>query len=90
MELDLNKIEDIYGTSVIIEIQDNIDSVINNLKYLVSINISDVYEVINNYPFLFIEDNDIFKEKIDTFINELGINYRELLANDMSLWGDLL
>lgn len=90
MELDLNKIEDIYGTSVIIEIQDNIDSVISNLKYLVSINISDVYEVFNNYPFLFIEDNDIFREKIDTFINRLGINYRELLDNDMSLWGDLL
>ncbi len=89
MEIDLEKIREIYGNSSIYEISDNIDELKANMKYLYNLGIEDVLNVIELYPYMFLQERDIFKEKVDELINSLGDNYLEELSNDFNLWSSV-
>ena len=90
MKIDLEKIETIYGNNCIYEIKDNLDDVVSNINYLNTKGFTNVYEIVESYPYLFIESNDIFIEKIDLFLTNIGFDYLDILSNDMTLWGDIL
>ena len=86
MKYDLDKIKEIYGESSIYEIQDNIEELISNMKYLSKLGFKDIYDILSTHPYMFlIEEND-FKEKVDKLITELGVEYVEKLDEDTSLW----
>ena len=89
MEIDLEKIIEIYGNSSIYEISDNIDELKANMKYLYNLGIEDVLNVIELYPYMFLQERDVFKEKVDELINSLGDNYLEELSNDFNLWSSV-
>ena len=89
MKLDLETIKEVYGNSCIIGIKDYLDEVASNINYLKTKGFSNTYEILERYPLLFVDTNDIFKEKIDFLINKLGNNYIEILNNNMDLWGDI-
>ena len=41
------------------------------------------------YPYMFLEPTDIFEDKINNFLDELGVEYIEILSNNISLWGEI-
>ena len=86
MILDLDKIREIYGDSSIEELNDNIETLTNNMNYLFKLGFDDVYDTVSLYPYMFLIDEDIFKEKVNTLIDSLGFDYLEKLAEDTSLW----
>ena len=89
MKLDLNKIQDIYGQSSIYEFKDHLDEVVNNMNYLLSLGFNDVYDIVENNPYIFFNDNKIFKQKVNSLIDKLGPFYFEKLEENVFLWGEI-
>ena len=90
MDIDFSKIHEIYGEDILYSCQENFDELIENIKYLNKFGISDIYEIVERYPLLFLNDSKEFARKITEFIVSLGENYKYILENDMSLWEELL
>ena len=88
--MDIEKIKEIYGDSVIALIKQNIDDISINIKYLKKLGFTDIEDIFERYVYIFIEDNDSFKSKINKFINIIGENYVSILENNMELWEKLL
>lgn len=86
MKYDLDKIKEIYGESSIYELEDNIEELISNMKYLSSLGFSDIYDILSTHPYMFLINEVDFKDKVNNLINELGIEYIEKLDQDTSLW----
>ncbi len=89
MKLNLKKIQEIYGNSSIYEIEDHLDIIVNNMNYLVSLKFNNVYSILETNPYMFLYDNNRFKEKVNNLIQKLGVEYIEKLDNDISLWGEI-
>ena len=89
MQVNYNKILELYGIEVFEDINNSSDIVINNINYLSSIGIIDISEVFERYPYIFLLDNDIFIKNVDKLTKSLD-NYIEDLNNDTSLWERLL
>lgn len=89
MNINIDKIKEIYGENSLYEIKNNLDNVINNVNYLIEYNIKNIEEILECYPYIFLMSEEEFKTMIDNYIKELGINYQEELEQDMSLWGRL-
>lgn len=92
MPIELEKIEEIYGSSVIelLKDEDMYQDFLQNILYLVKIGIEDVNEVVESYFLIFLCDHNEFVEKINSLVMELGNNYIEKLGEDMSFWEELL
>ena len=88
--MNIEKIKEIYGDSVIELINQNIDDISINIKYLKKLGFTDVEDIFERYACIFIEDSDIFKSKINNFINIIGQDYVSILENNMELWEKLL
>lgn len=88
--MDIEKIKEIYGDSIIELINQNIDDVSMNIKYLKELGFTDVEDIFERYVYIFMEDNSTFKRKINKFINIIGKDYVSILENNMELWGKLL
>ena len=89
MQINYNKILELYGIELFDDIKNNSDIVINNINYLSSIGIIDISDVFERYPYIFLLDNDIFIKNVDELSKSLD-NYIEELNNDTSLWERLL
>ena len=89
MKWNMDKLKEIYGESIIWEIKENLDSVVANMNYIKSIGFSDPYDVIETNPYLFLLDEENFKDKIEKLTQKLGVNFVEKLEEDSSLWGDI-
>ena len=63
MILDLDKIREIYGDSSIEELNDNIETLSNNMNYLIKLGFDDVYDMVSLYPYMFLIEEETFKEK---------------------------
>lgn len=87
MELDIAKLANIYGTSIIHDINDEIENLVPNIRYMKSIGFTNVEDIIELYPFLFIKDNVEFTEKVEQLINKVGSDYIEVLNTNTELWG---
>lgn len=90
MKIDFEKIEEIYGSSVIEEIKNNSKDILENIKYLKELNINDIEDIFERYSLIFICDKNEFKNKVDKLISKIGINYVDMLDNDMELWEELM
>ena len=84
--LDMNKIEEIYGKSIFNNIKNNLEDLTENIKYLQTKKFNNIEEIIEQNPYLFIMPNDIFIERLDNLIENLGNNYIEILNEDITLW----
>ncbi len=89
MNLDLEKVSEIYGESIIKDISSNVGALMNNLKYLEKLQFNNADEIFEQYPYAFLQDEDTFKEKIDNLILTLGVEYIEKLQEDMTIWSIL-
>ena len=90
MKIDFEKIEEIYGSSIIEEIQNSSKDILENIKYLKELNINDIEDIFERYPLIFICDKNEFKNKVDKLISKIAINYVDMLDNDMELWEELM
>ena len=86
MKVDIDRIEKIYGDGIIISIRDNLDDIIENIKYLHKKGFNNIYELLELNPHSFVESNDIFIEKVDNLITSLGVEYIEKINEDITLW----
>ena len=86
MILDLDKIREIYGDSSIEELNDNIETLTHNMNYLIKLGFDDAYDTVSLYPYMFLIDEETFKEKVNNLIDSLGFDYIEKLAEETSLW----
>lgn len=86
MQINFDKIRKIYGDSMLEEINNNILDVNKNIKYLFDLNFTDIEDILERYPYIFLDDFKIFKNKIDNLIKKLGSNYVEILETKMELW----
>lgn len=89
MKMNLDKIKEIYGSNYLYEINENIEEVVHNMNFLVKRKFSNVYELLEMNPYIFLLPTDIFEEKVDNLIKELGIEYKEKIEEDMSIWSNL-
>lgn len=86
MKYDLDKIKEIYGESSIYELQDNIEELVSNMKYLSKLGFTDIYDIVSTHPYMFLITEEEFQNKVNILINKLGIEYIEKLEEDTSLW----
>ena len=84
--INFNKIQKIYGTSTIIEFQENKEELIENIKYLNKLGFDNIEDIIELFPYMFLIERENFKEKVNELIGKLGIDYLEKLNEDTSLW----
>lgn len=89
MEINLEKLEEIYGKSLVKEMHDDIENLIENMKYLDKLEFDDIYDIIEVNPYLFLIDNNEFIKRINDLITSLGIEYLQILAEDTSYWGNI-
>ena len=90
MNIDLTKIEEIYGSSTINEIKNNLNDILENIKYLEYLEINDIEDVFERYPLIFICNRKEFKNKVDKLILKIGINYIDMLDDNMELWEEMM
>lgn len=89
MEINLEKLEEIYGKNLVKEMHDDIENLIENMKYLDKLEFDDIYDIIEINPYLFLIDNNEFIKRINNLITSLGIEYLQILAEDTSYWGNI-
>ena len=87
MKIDFKKLNEIYGINLIYEFKKNIDDVEENINYLIKLGFSNIYDVLELYPYMFLMTEDIFKEKVNLLIEHLGVEYISLLEEITDLWG---
>ena len=90
MNIDFDKIEKIYGSSIINSIALLKEDVIDNIKYFISLGFGDTEDIFERQVLIFICPKEEFKMKIDNLIKNLGNNYIEEIENDISLLDALL
>ena len=89
MEINLEKNEEIKEKSLVKEMHDDIENLIENMKYLDKLEFDDIYDIIEVNPYLFLIDNNEFIKRINNLITSLGIEYLQILAEDTSYWGNI-
>ena len=89
MEINYNKIIEIYGMDIINLINDNIEEIIKNLSYLKELGFEDIEDIFERYPFIFIQDNKELKEKINKLIANLGPDYVNIIETNLDVLEEL-
>ena len=89
MNVNLDKINELYGNEIILLMKENFEIIENNIKYLKEKGFIDVEDFIECYPYSFMLSEDVFCDKVDELFHRLGVEAVEKLQNDISLWGDL-
>ena len=84
--IDYDRIANAYGKDILVSLKDYEDEVIKNFNYLKSLGFSDVVEIFELYPTIFICSNDEFQIKIKSLTDVLGSTYFEQLEEDINLW----
>ena len=88
MNINFNKIKEIYGNEILNIIKENQENVINNLKYLHRLEFTDIEDIFEREVLLFIDID--FKNKMDNLILKLGPDYVKKIENDLSLLEEIL
>ena len=85
MEIDFLKIKTIYGDSMLNNIKENINDVVMNINYFKELGFDDAYDYFERITPFFIEDNKIFKNKINRIIEKVGHDYLYIIGEDISI-----
>ena len=83
MNIDFDRIEKIYGSSIINSIALLKDDVIDNIKYFISLGFEDTEDIFERQVLIFICPKEEFRVKINNLIKKLGNNYIEEIENDI-------
>lgn len=86
MEINFDKIEEIYGKETLQDIRVNIKRVSNNINYLSLKNLESIDDIFERYTLLFLIEEKDFKNKVDYLFNKYGF---QIDAN-LELWEEIL
>ncbi len=89
MELNIEKIIELYGENSVYILKENIDEISKNLGFLEMLGFEDTLDILECYPYLFLKEPSVFQEKVKGLMQKLGVESIEKLSNNMSLWGDI-
>ena len=89
MNVNLEKIREIYGQSTIYDLNDNLDNVIENLSILNKYKFKNIYEMLEINPYLFLLPSEEFEEKVEKIVKELGVEYIEKIENNIFILGEI-
>ena len=89
MNLDMDRINEVFGKSMIFNIQANKEDFLQNIKYIQSLGYKNVEELVELYPETFLLDTTIFQEKVDLLLEKLGVESFEKIEENMELWGSI-
>lgn len=89
MQINYDKIIEIYGEELLITILENIKDVEHNINYLNLLGFIDTIDIFERYPYIFIQNEKEFKTKTNKLINKLGYNYVEIIENNLELLEEL-
>jgi len=89
MNIDYNKIEEIYGIGCLMLINKNREEIQKNINYLYKLGFEDIKDIFERKSYIFIKDNEEFKENINNLIKRIGMEYVEIIENDLSLLEEL-
>jgi len=87
--IDYNKIAEVHGNSCLYLIKDNLEEIKSNIDYLKNIGFEAIKDIFERYPYVFITDNQEFKQKINKLITKIGIDYVNIIENNLELLGEL-
>ena len=90
MNINFDKIETIYGEEILTSIIESKEEIQKNINYMFKLNFDDIEDIFERITPLFINDNIIFKNKIDGLIKKLGPNYANIIESDIGLLEELL
>ena len=90
MNINLNKIEEIYGIELLELVKENIDDINQNINYLIYLNFTDIEDIFERYTPIFICDHPVFKQNINNLITKLGENYVDIIENDLEILDELI
>ncbi len=85
LNIDINKMKEVFGDEIEDIINENIDIVEKNIKFLKELKFEYAEWMLEMYPELFMNFPKKFEEKILKLKEELGDNYIEIIENDMSI-----
>ena len=88
-ELDRQKIEIIHGEGIYELLEQNIEDVRKNVEYMAEKGFTDIMDLLERVPTLFINDEKTFKNKINKLIEKMGKNYVEEIENDIGILEDI-
>lgn len=89
MTINFDKIIEIYGESCLVLILDNIQDVEKNLTYLNTLGFTDTIDIFERYPYLFINTEIEFQNKINKLTNKLGIDYVNIIETNLDVLEEL-
>jgi len=89
MNFSLDHIEEVYGKSTITVIKDDLDLFINNINYLSKLGFNHVEDLVELYPYSFLQQEDIFQDKVNNLMEKLGVESVEKIMSNTELWSDV-
>lgn len=90
MQLDLEKVIESYGGEALTLIEEDMDYVVFNMKYLMELGFTDVEDIFERYTLLFTDNPKIFQDKINGLAEIFGESYIKVIENDLSVLEELL
>lgn len=90
MNLDLEKINYIYGKEILENLIVMKKYVIENITYFISLGFRDIEDILEREILIFICLPNEFKNKINALCKRLGNEYVEILQNDISLFEEII
>ena len=89
MNLSLDKIEEVYGKNTITIIKEDIDLFINNINYLKTRGFNHIEDLVELYPYSFLQEEDVFQNKVNLLMDRLGVESIEKIMENTELWSDV-
>ena len=83
LNIDINKMKEVFGDEIEDIINENIDIVEKNIKFLKELKFEDAEGMLEMYPELFMNFPKKFEEKILKLKEELGDNYIEIIFSNI-------
>lgn len=90
MKIDFDKIIKIHGAEYMELINVNMSDVKSNITYLFEIGFNDVEDIFERYTSIFIMDSKTFKERMKELVRRLGINYIDIIENNLGILEELI
>lgn len=88
--IDYEKIQEIYGESILNDINDSIDEINANIQVMYKYNLYDIKEIFESYFLYFMQSEYEFEFKLIRLIKKLGNDYVEKIYSDTSYLEELL
>ena len=91
LQIDVQTITEIYGPGLMDSMYDMCEDVVKNIFYLCDCRLgSTVTDICNRFAPILLEDPQIFEDKVDAILERFGEDYKEAIAEDLSVWEELM